>query len=298
MLPDRRLTLRRILAPLALAAVLSVSPARAEPVVIQPSSPWNVDFGEDKCRLARFFGEGEYRHLLSFEMYWPDEKAGMMVAGPALKRFGSLRQTDLQFFDAQAPVETEPFGGRAGEYGDALIYSGVRLAEGEPSQENFEDVETSLPGLDTAFGEKAGFVRLKQARADVRLETGPMGKAFELLNQCTLGLVESWGLDPEKHRTLTRMARWTNSRVLVRRIQESYPFAALSTGEQGIMRMRVIVSETGTVESCTLLKATVTRNLDSPACKFMQRATFEPALDAEGKPMRSYFVSAVVYRGA
>ena len=290
--------MRRILTPLACLAVLAAAPARAEPVVIQPSSPWNVDFGDDKCRLARFFGEGEYRHLLSFEMYWPDVGAGMMVAGPAMKPFASLRQTDLQFYAAQAPRETEPFGGRAGEYGDALIYSSVRLTESGPPQESYEDVETSLPGLDTAFGEKAGFVRLKQGRAEIRLETGPMGKAFELLNQCTLGLVESWGLDPEKHRTLTRMARWTNSRALVRRIQESYPIAALSTGEQGILRMRVIVSETGTVESCTLLKSTVTRNLDSPACKFMQRATFEPALDAEGKPMRSYFVTSITYRGA
>lgn len=290
--------MRRILTPLACLAMLAAAPARAEPVVIQPSSPWNVDFGDDKCRLARFFGEGEYRHLLSFEMYWPDVGAGMMVAGPAMKPFASLRQTDLQFYAAQAPRETEPFGGRAGEYGDALIYSSVRLTESGSPQESYEDVETSLPGLDTAFGEKAGFVRLKQGRAEIRLETGPMGKAFELLNQCTLGLVESWGLDPEKHRTLTRMARWTNSRALVRRIQESYPIAALSTGEQGILRMRVIVSETGTVESCTLLKATVTRNLDSPACKFMQRATFEPALDAEGKPMRSYFVTSITYRGA
>ncbi|HEY6965686.1 MAG TPA: energy transducer TonB [Erythrobacter sp.] len=290
--------MRRILTPLACLAMLAAAPARAEPVVIQPSSPWNVDFGDDKCRLARFFGEGEYRHLLSFEMYWPDVGAGMMVAGPAMKPFASLRQTDLQFYAAQAPRETEPFGGRAGEYGDALIYSSVRLTESGPPQESYEDVETSLPGLDTAFGEKAGFVRLKQGRAEIRLETGPMGKAFELLNQCTLGLVESWGLDPEKHRTLTRMARWTNSRALVRRIQESYPIAALSTGEQGILRMRVIVSETGTVESCTLLKSTVTRNLDSPACKFMQRATFEPALDAEGKPMRSYFVTSITYRGA
>lgn len=290
--------MRRILTPLACLAVLAAAPSRAEPVVIQPSSPWNVDFGDDKCRLARFFGEGEYRHLLSFEMYWPDVGAGMMVAGPAMKPFASLRQTDLQFYAAQAPRETEPFGGRAGEYGDALIYSSVRLTESGSPQESYEDVETSLPGLDTAFGEKAGFVRLKQGRAEIRLETGPMGKAFELLNQCTLGLVESWGLDPEKHRTLTRMARWTNSRALVRRIQESYPIAALSTGEQGILRMRVIVSETGTVESCTLLKSTVTRNLDSPACKFMQRATFEPALDAEGKPMRSYFVTSITYRGA
>lgn len=293
--------MRRILAPLALiAALATAAPAAvaAEPVVLKPTSPWNVDFGENKCRLARFFGEGEYRHLLSFEMYWPDDQLGMMVAGPAMKPFASLRPTDLRFQAEQTPIKTEPFAGRAGELGDALIFSGVRLAEGVAWDGRFEEPRSSIPALDTAMAAKTQFVSVKQGRSEVQLASGPLGKAFDLLNQCTLDLVGSWGLDIEKHRTLTRMARWTNAKMLVRRIQASYPVAALATGEQAILRMRVIVSETGTVESCTLLDATVTRNLDSPACDYMKRATFEPALDAEGKPMRSYFTSGIIYRGA
>lgn len=48
--------LRTTLALAALSLALAAVPSRAEPVVLKPSSPWSVDFGENKCRLVRFFG--------------------------------------------------------------------------------------------------------------------------------------------------------------------------------------------------------------------------------------------------
>jgi hypothetical protein len=56
-----------VLALAALSTALAAMPAQAEPVVLKPSSPWNVDFGEDKCRLSRLFGEGENQHYLAFQ---------------------------------------------------------------------------------------------------------------------------------------------------------------------------------------------------------------------------------------
>jgi hypothetical protein len=50
------------------------------------------------------------------------------------------------------------------------------------------------------------------------------------------------------------------------------------------------------VESCTILKATQTEQLESPACKVMQRAQFEPARDAAGQPFRSLYVTSIIYR--
>lgn len=50
---------RTALALAALSLPLIAAPARAGVVEVTPSSPWNVDFAENKCRLARFFGEGK-----------------------------------------------------------------------------------------------------------------------------------------------------------------------------------------------------------------------------------------------
>jgi TonB family protein len=130
----------------------------------------------------------------------------------------------------------------------------------------------------------------------VRLETGALDAAFKVLNQCTFDLLRDWGLDPERHLTAQSKPRWVNEAALVRKIVASYPRDALVQGEQAILRMRVIVSAEGTVESCTLIKATNTIKLDSPACEVMQRAQFEPARDANGQPFRSLFATSITYR--
>ena len=140
------------------------------------------------------------------------------------------------------------------------------------------------------------FVALKQGGREVRLETGPLGKAFDVLNQCTAGLLREWGLDPEQHLTRQNGPRWINQAALTRKITANYPTGALAQGEQAIMRMRVIVNEQGAVESCTILKATDTERLESPACRVMQGARFEPARDAAGQPFRSLYVTSITYR--
>lgn len=286
---------RTILALAALPALLA-APAQAKVVDIAPSSPWNVDYGENKCRLARFFGEGDNRHLLFFEQYWPGETFGMTAAGPAFRRYRSGQPTQVGFFAEQQPFETRPFSGSVGEYGNGVIYSTLGLKKAEQSADGGQAAPAGIPQLDKDTGRKVEFVSLRQRGDEVRLLTGPLDEAFAVLDSCALDLIGSWGLDVAQHRTATRLPRWINKDAVVRRIVAVYPREALNNGEQGIMRMRVTVSPVGTVEDCTIIKATDTERLESPACKAMLEARFEPALDAEGEPMRSYFAESIVYR--
>lgn len=284
-------------AVLVLAATLSLAaPAQAKPVDIAPSSPWNVDFGADKCRLARFFGDGENRHLLFFEQYWPGDRFGMTVAGPSYKRFQSGIRTDIRFADAQKPFETRPFTGTVGDYGSGVIFSTLSLARDEAREAAEDAAPTRVPSLDPDTARQAEFVSLRQRGDEIRLLSGPLDEAFAVLDNCAIDLIGTWGLDVAQHRTATRLPRWINKEAVVKRIVAVYPREALNSGEQGIMRMRVTVSEQGTVEACAIIKATTTEQLESPACKAMQGALFEPALDANGKPMRSYFAETIVYR--
>lgn len=282
---------------LALAALTTAFPAQAAPVVVQPSSPWNVDFAEDKCRLTRTFGEGDQRHFLAFQQYWPAREVGLTVAGPALDRFRSLARTEVRFFEEQQPMRTSPFTGSVEGFGTGVIFSTLRLDTGAPEPNKLgETGEPGLPQMDLAFGQKVQFLELQQGGRAVRLETGALDEAFKVLNQCTLDLLRDWGLDAERHLTAQSKPRWTNEAALVRKIVANYPRDALAQGEQAILRMRVIVSAEGTVESCTLIKTTTTVRLDSPACEVMQRAQFEPARDANGQPFRSLFATSITYR--
>lgn len=279
------------------AAVLSIPvAARAadDPVVLTPSTQWNVDFAPNKCRLARAFGEGEDRHFLFFEQYYPNEKAGLTLAGPALSRFRSLAPTILSFYEGHEGHRTEPFAGDMENFGKALIYSNVDLAE-EAGEDDDDANATGVAQLDTEFGERIEFVSVEQRGRTVKFQTGPLGEAFEVLNTCTQDMIRDWGLDVEQHLGATRRPQWKNKLSLARRLQRQYPAAALRQGEQAILRMRVIVDTDGKVERCQIDAAT-TNELDSPACREMENAEFEPALDAEGQPFRSYYATSIIYR--
>ncbi|MEM6858785.1 MAG: hypothetical protein AAF559_13040, partial [Pseudomonadota bacterium] len=142
----------------------------AKTTVLTPSSQWNVNFGETNCRLARYFGEGEDRHILFFEQYRPSSTVAMTLAGPSLKRFRSRYRTMLQFNEAQKPRKTTPFKGDVPQVGPAIVYSGFLLS-GDP--DNVDDADADqLPQLDTQFADSVQFVSLKQGSKIVRVDTG------------------------------------------------------------------------------------------------------------------------------
>ena len=59
--------------------------------------------------------------------------------------------------------------------------------------------------------------------------------------------------------------------------------------------MRVIVEADGSVSECFVENSTETERLESPACREMLKSEFEPARDAEGQPMRSFYASSISY---
>lgn len=288
-------------AALALAGVLAVtlvSPALAEPTVLKPSGNWHVDYGDDVCRLGREFSDGKNTHYFTLKQYWPAASAGMTVAGPGFRRFVSREKTTLRFAADNPGFEGRPFTGTVEGYGPALVFSAINLAKGEPvpNQPDADDSESGRGALDLREAAKVRFVEFKQGVRIVRLETGPLADAFKVMNDCTASLVKEWGLDPERLRTAQSGPRWINQAALVRKIAAAYPGGALLRGEQGIMRMRVIVDAQGAVEQCTIIKATETERLESPACEVMKSAEFEPARDAAGQPMRSYYATSITYQ--
>ncbi|MDY7097356.1 MAG: energy transducer TonB [Pseudomonadota bacterium] len=271
----------------------SASAAQAKETVLEPSSQWNVDFATDKCRLARNFGEGDARHLLFFEQYFPGKELGMTLSGAQFDRFGSRRRTNLSFRADQKPLRTEPFVGKVVGTGTAVIYSAVDLETGQ----DFSNADkTEFPQLDTDFASGVEYVKVQQGGSTVTLKTGDLAEAFEVMNTCTQSLLEDWGLDPQKHLSSRSMPVWKNERSVTRKIQSTYPSKALRVGEQGIMRMRVMIDEAGTVTDCTIVKATRVDALESPACRAMLTAKSEPALDANGKPFPSYYATSITYQ--
>lgn len=287
------------LAPL-LVGVPSLAAAKA-PVELAPTTPWNVHYADDYCRLARFFGEGKQRILLSMEQGQPGEGfrltlSGATLDGPSDKdeaslTFGNLGEQKLLFFP-----------GTLGDKTPAWIFSGnIRIRP-------YSDADVRFAAKHGYYPEGAGAVSEAEEAATnslligrplrnpVRLKTGPMKAAFTAMNSCTDELLEHWGIDAARHRERSRSAmpvgspgKWLNS--------GDYPSAMLAKGQPGLVRFRLSVGADGVPTACHIQRSTNGKPFDDAVCKgVMRRARFEPALDKEGQPMASYYVNAVQFQ--
>ena len=58
-----------------------------------------------------------------------------------------------------------------------------------------------------------------------------------------------------------------------------------------------MVDASGAISSCLIAKMTSAEYIETNACEEFERsAEFEPALDAAGQPIDSYYVSTILYR--
>lgn len=283
---------------LALLAGFQNAPLGAEPMVLRPAGPWNLDVDEGRCRLNRLFGEEANQHLLAFEQYAPGTTAGMFVAGPALKPFYSGKPIELRLFAGQPPLLSAPFTGTVEAFGPALIYMSLRFDGETPSTNDAsEPEEGGIPRLGPPPAQGRS-ITVAQGKVAVTFETGPLGSALAALNTCSEDLIFSWGLDLEAHRSATARVRLLNGRQVSNAMLDNFPRELARSDQHAIVRLRVIVSAEGRVEDCLVLGVASQTKFTGTACRVMARAKFEPARDAQGQPMRSYFGTTVTYEGA
>ncbi|MBU7579843.1 MAG: hypothetical protein KAF27_05150 [Porphyrobacter sp.] len=286
---------RTILAAATLATAIAATPARAGLIEeLQPGSQWSMDWAENKCRLVRFFGPENNRHLLVIEQFWPAETFTLGMAGPAFARSDVDAPTGLRYRTSQAPFDGALSRGEMKGFGTALFYTAIGLSAPPVQTPPASAPVTKFPMLDTTLAGETEFVALSQKNKEVRFRTGSLASAFKLLNQCTQDLVKFWGIDVERHLTATRMPVFVNEKRMATDLLTYIPFDKMGE-ERGIMRLRVLVSEAGAVEDCVLLEAPNIALLQPPVCKWIRKAKFEPALDAQGAPMRSYFATTITY---
>ncbi len=155
------------------------------------------------------------------------------------------------------------------------------------------------PGLKLAVtgpatgGDANGVVTLAQRGARLRFETGALDDALTMLDSCAQALPAGWGLDVAQLRNLASGPQWLNRAKVHRSIANSFAehwwFHAQA---DGIAHLRVIVNEVGQPEDCTVVYATADMRPNARACRIMQRARFQPALDATGKPVRAWYTAS------
>ena len=285
---------------------LTMSPpaiaAAPAPLTLKPSSKWQVDYGEERCRLFRQFGEAKQTVLLFMDLYGPSEYYRLTIAGKPVRtavqkgdatiRFGPVEEEQKLAF-LSGTIVKEP----------ALVFSGSsRLAPPSAAEllafknrEKSEWIE-----LQPINEERQKSVRHllvgKPLRKPVLLETGSMRAPLAALNKCVENLLTSWGVDVEKHKSLSRAAtplkspgKWI--------VSSDYPSDMLAVGQPALVNFRLSIGQDGVPTACHIQATTRPKEFDKAVCNsVMRRARFSPALDAQGQPLASYYQNGVYFR--
>lgn len=290
-----------VLAAAAFFSAVSFPADAKEALSVAPSSKWIVNYADDSCRLARSFGKDKRQIYLMLDRFQPESRVRATLVGKPVRAISSARKISFRF-GSNGPEQSRSFvTGDMKDGNPALMVNGALLiAEtGEMKAQVDDDIlgEEGAPesvAVDPSINDQVQFVEVgAPGRPAFRLETGAMGAPLAALANCTDDLLRGWGVDAEAHKTLSRRAipvgdprKWLSS--------NDYPEVMRLRGEQGIVHFRLIVDETGTAKSCHIQQSTRPREFDDAVCKgIMKRARFDPALDASGKPLASYYVNRV-----
>ena len=299
----------------SLIACVAVAPlfiAASQPVRLQPTSRWVLDYAEDSCRLIRTFGDGKGTVKLLLESDAPGQM-DMLAIGKPLDGF--IEEVPARFL----PVQGKPMKGRVAkaETGEpAILWSTVFLLPDELAaamEKRWDERKANRgvrpPPLSLAeeamresqrrdFAAKANELEIEARRGHpVILETGSLGQAIKMFDQCSRDSLRDWGVNPDVEDKIVRpvwapdASKWFSS--------NDYPRDMVVRGEESEVKVRLLVDASGRVTKCTSLSHFKAPEFNQVVCdKFMKRAKFEPAELADGTKVASYYVNRVLFKMA
>ncbi len=272
--------------------------------VLPPSSHWNLKYDEDSCALQRGFGEEGGAILLELRQFAPGPGFQLLFASVDFDLRNERPEIRYGGDEENRLIENAIIA----DYGDdlhAVILSDSfhtisekeeweELDANERARWNFRSLQ-NLASLQTREESIEAIGIAETFGEEITLQTGSMRAPMDAMRQCMDELLTHWGVDAEAHRSLIRPALPRNYNRLVRRVIQNYPSAMLRQGNNARLQVRLSVSEAGDVTGCYLQLPIEFDDFRQDACHALERARFDPALDAQGNPIASYWTSTILY---
>ncbi len=254
----------------------------------KPTGPWAMEYADEGCRLIRNFSDGETEFTLAFERFSLGVSLRLGLAGTGLRFARSGNDLDYRYGDAKV---------RHSEVLDSVLADG-RSAILLPEATLIDEEEAgrltgaTLPEVLKAEMETAGRIStitfFRRVGAPIALDLGAMAAPMKAMQRCVDDLVTGWGIDIARLATSKQWPKPTSDPV--RWVSPAdYPRTMLRAGLGGLVRVRLVIGEDGAIEKC-MVEVAKPGDFEKLVCgNIAKRAKFTPALDAEGKPMRSYW---------
>jgi TonB family protein len=242
-----------VIVPVFLVAAFAGS---ADPVALQPSAKWVVDYQTDKCLLSRSFGPAATSVGFGIKpaIVFGSGRASLYIVVPGT--------SDVAVHRGEARITLQPSGRTFRElYVSATTKTGtIRGYEIAGDRD-----------LMSALGESSG---LTVSAGPIRytLETGKMAGVFSALDACNANLLKSWGVDPDARAEILHDANPGNWFT-----DSDYPPSARSQGEQGRVTIVLTVGAEGRPTACRVTVSSVHPVLDKATCDIaMKRGRYVP----------------------
>lgn len=275
-------------------AVAAPGSALARNYVLNPASPWQMDYSRDSCNLLREFKDEDGNDIIlrleRFDSFRPME---MMLVGP-LARSGNPRvEVSTTFLPGGLPtVKSHVLTGSTGGKDHMLpaIYVGQVTFAGDVNMSLEQQIFTDMTREQQA-AIRTLVVDVKYQR-HLELWTGSFDGPMAAMRQCTDDLLKQWGLDPAEQATLSPPAPlgspgdWLKSK--------DYPTKALVRWQSGRVHFRLMVDAMGAVSDCAVQDIVPSPDFAKVTCDLLaKRARFKPATGKDGSPHASYYINTV-----
>lgn len=260
---------RNVCMTLVSASLLAL-PGPATARTLQPVGPWDLDYGQAQCIASRNYGDAAKPTTLAIRQSPNGETYEILL----------VRQTP-------PPEYAEELQGSV-DFGHGPLRAW--LLHYRPSSGKLNVYQFRIPATAMAEARSASEISLKiPGMPDVGLQLALMPQLLDGLETCTADLKRYWNMDGEKTGLIAKSARGDIRDVFN---AGDYPSQAVNHDQEGSAQYLLLVDEKGKVAGCQVLVASGVPVLDAMGCAVIeQRASFTPARDRTGKPVRSTVIT-------
>lgn len=259
---------------LAMAAVLTlVAPAQvtASTKSIEPTGKWVINYADAQCAATRPYGAGDSERTLVLRL---------SVGGGVLQL--ALVAKGGKFNATEQPVKLGLSNGQD------LALKELRYGLRDHA---FRLVNLGGEQRDAFAGTSS--LRWGTTSDALLLPLDHLGDVLKVLEDCRKNLREYWNVDEAVRNAFQRQV--ASQRPLITYINDGdYPDEAIRKEQSGTTAFVLLIDEKGALKDCMVEETSGVAILDIMSCiVFSRRAKFVPALDKDGKPVRSVMYSRV-----
>ena len=262
-------------------------------LLLEPQSDWVLDYDDDSCALRRAFGDGDIGAFLELRQFAPDDTIQFTAYSTdiGITPHPAIYRADP---DEAATASSVTYYVNFGEGGTGVQFQGdLRRSAERPQQPDTGWDPDQRAGREREIDGISVYSGLDRP---VTFATGSLGSPMQAMRVCLDELLTHWNIDVAAHRTLNRRATPWRMERWIGQVRRVYPTRMLRDGEQAKLRVRLMVNEEGRASECFVQSTIGDKGFEDEACEqLLDHARFEPALDAQNRPIRSFWTTSMIY---